>query len=247
MAHHVRLHLGGYFSEDIEICPGWRFASSAVVPDIYWNYAYSTSGASMTPEVEESIRTHASRISRSPAWWHPSEPGDHADSLEAWMMLRDLDALREAQTTTSPWRLATSSVANDDVLSVFGDAYGPEGSPDDAGYFELPPAYIDALRDTVPEGGVRVAHTVAYHDGEPVGIASVYQEAEGFAGLYNVGVSHGFRRRGVGSAVSASAVARALDTGATEVILQTPASSPVESLYRALGFERVFCGVLAAL
>ena len=85
----------------------------------------------------------------------------------------------------------------------------------------------------------RVWHVGAWRDGRPVGhaVVSVTAGRLGVAGLYDVGVERGERRRGIGRAVTLAAldVARSLGCG----VATLNATPEGEALYRAMGFRSV--------
>jgi GNAT superfamily N-acetyltransferase len=85
----------------------------------------------------------------------------------------------------------------------------------------------------------RVWHVGAWRDGRPVGhaVVSVTAGRLGAAGLYDVGVERGERRRGIGRAVTLAAldVARSLGCG----VATLNATPEGEALYRAMGFRSV--------
>lgn len=82
-----------------------------------------------------------------------------------------------------------------------------------------------------------VAAFLAYQHGRPVGIAMSIL-SDGVAGIYWVGSVAQARGEGLGWAVTAAAVNAGFDLGAEIASLQ--ASPMGESLYSAMGFEKVF-------
>ncbi len=78
---------------------------------------------------------------------------------------------------------------------------------------------------------------LAYLDGRPAAIAMTIV-TRGVAGIYWVGTIEDARGRGLGWAVTASAVNAGFDLGGEIASLQ--ASPMGESLYRAMGFETIF-------
>jgi ribosomal protein S18 acetylase RimI-like enzyme len=87
--------------------------------------------------------------------------------------------------------------------------------------------------------GLRAENVVAFvarADGRPAGIAMTVV-SHGVAGIYWVGCTEEARGRGLGRAVTATAVNAGFDLAATSASLQ--ASPMGESLYRAMGFETI--------
>jgi GNAT superfamily N-acetyltransferase len=85
----------------------------------------------------------------------------------------------------------------------------------------------------------RVWHLGAWRDGRPVGhaLVNVSTGRLGVAGIYDMGVADGERRRGIGSALTAAALQLAASHGCAAVTLN--ATPEGELLYRALGFRSV--------
>jgi ribosomal protein S18 acetylase RimI-like enzyme len=101
---------------------------------------------------------------------------------------------------------------------------------------DLRRAEIETARRTAELRPKRVWHLVATLRREPVGWASV-SLAEGVAGIFDVGVTQRFRRRGIGTAVTRAAMQLSRKLGQRYVVLQaSKAGAPV---YRRLGFEEV--------
>jgi ribosomal protein S18 acetylase RimI-like enzyme len=82
-----------------------------------------------------------------------------------------------------------------------------------------------------------VAAFLAHLDDRPAGIAMTIV-SHGVAGIYWVGSTEDARERGLGWAVTASAVNAGFEMGATIASLQ--ASPKGEPLYRKMGFETIF-------
>lgn len=240
---HIEVQMGGYFSEVAELGNGWKYVSSSHIDDEYWNYAVpATTEAVAVPS--SAIQSYATSIGRPSAILAPSTDSDQ--DPEAWMLLEDVEAHVSAALVPSGFDLLTTEEPQDDVVAVFRNAYGSGGDPADPGYSQLPGTYIDALTDTSSTAVRRVTHTVLLSRGGPVALASVYRVGSQ-AGLYNVGVVHTHRRRGLGRAVSALAVAAALVDGVDVCFLQTPSGSPVEQLYAQLGFVTKFRATVSAV
>lgn len=112
----------------------------------------------------------------------------------------------------------------DDYLRVLSEA------------FEVPPglAQIFAAGPAVAAG--RLLPLVGYLGGEPVACSAMLL-TDSVAGIYNVAVVPGQRRRGFGEALTWAAVAAGREAGAGVAVLQ---SSPLgEPVYRKMGFRTV--------
>jgi GNAT superfamily N-acetyltransferase len=85
----------------------------------------------------------------------------------------------------------------------------------------------------------RVWHIGAWRDGRPVGhaLVNVTTGRLGVAGIYDMGVAPGERRRGIGRALTVSALQLAASQGCTAATLN--ATPEGERLYGALGFRSV--------
>jgi len=84
--------------------------------------------------------------------------------------------------------------------------------------------------DTTP-----LRHFLAYIDGAPVGTASAYIE-DGVVGLASVGVREQYRRRGVGSALTLTALETARSQGCRLGVLFS--SEMATPMYQGLGFRQ---------
>jgi GNAT superfamily N-acetyltransferase len=127
----------------------------------------------------------------------------------------ELRRLHTAEETRDYWRVAAS-------------AYSSLGFP-----AEIFGSYQD-------DGGLardNVVAFLAYLEGRPVGIAMT-MVSHGVAGIYWVGTVEGARGQGIGRATTAAATNAGFDLGAQMASLQ--ASPMGESVYRAMGYERIF-------
>lgn len=77
-------------------------------------------------------------------------------------------------------------------------------------------------------------HYVGFVDDRPAGVVTTFQDGETL-GIYNVATSEAFRRRGIGSALTAHAVREGQAAGSKQAVLQS--SEMGVSVYRALGFR----------
>jgi GNAT superfamily N-acetyltransferase len=140
-------------------------------------------------------------------------------------------------------QLITTDRPNAGMRVVFDNAYSSGGSPGDVGYFSLPSEYGDAFENGHPTPPCTHRHFAAYIDGKCVGVGTACLNGD-IAGIYSVATHRSFRRRGVGTLISAEASRWALKHAAKGIVLQTEADSPVEQMYLQLGFKRSFLGTL---
>ncbi len=110
--------------------------------------------------------------------------------------------------------------------------------------FGVPPFFSAAFRDAYSHIGFGedkpLQNLVTFLDGVPVASATVFLAA-GLAGLHSIATVPGARSRGIGAAVTRSALELARTRGAETAFLHsTPMGS---SLYRRLGFHE--CGRLS--
>ena len=77
-------------------------------------------------------------------------------------------------------------------------------------------------------------HYVGFADGRPAGAATAFLDGETI-GIYNVATAEAYRRRGIGSAVTAHAVREGQAAGARLAVLQS--SELGHRVYRELGFR----------
>ncbi len=124
-----------------------------------------------------------------------------------------------------------TELAGTDGLAGWVDCYGP--------LFGIPPGQLAAqlrverARQDPPGALVRYA---AWVDGTLAGTTALL-DAHGVAGIYMVTVDPGFRRRGIGTALTAAALATAVDRGLPVATLYaTPDGEPV---YQRMGFTEV--------
>ncbi|OAS14399.1 GNAT family N-acetyltransferase [Paenibacillus oryzisoli] len=77
-------------------------------------------------------------------------------------------------------------------------------------------------------------HYVGFLDGHPAGAATAFQEGDTI-GIYNVATVEAYRRRGIGSAMTAHAIREGQVSGAQLAVLQS--SELGVNVYRELGFK----------
>jgi ribosomal protein S18 acetylase RimI-like enzyme len=127
--------------------------------------------------------------------------------------------------------LVVAEVTGPDELAGYVDCYGPSfGIPEDALPAQLA---VERCRPDPPGTLVRFTGRVG---GTLAGTAALL-DRHGVAGLYVITVRPEFRRRGIGTALTAAALAAARDRGLTVATLHaTPDGEPV---YRRMGFTEV--------
>jgi len=77
-------------------------------------------------------------------------------------------------------------------------------------------------------------HYVGFLDGRPAGVVTSFQDGE-TVGIYNVATAGEYRRRGIGSALTAHAIREGQAVGGKLAVLQS--SEMGVSVYRTLGFS----------
>ncbi|MFH9616915.1 GNAT family N-acetyltransferase [Streptomyces pratensis] len=131
---------------------------------------------------------------------------------------KPVDGLRIAEPVTADEFAAAAAVQH--------TGFGGEGGPDDG--------EIAWLRGATAGGGVSALATVA---GLPAGAGGCSAPADGIGELAGLAVAGGFRRRGVGAALSAWLTRTAFDRGFTTVWLE-PGGPDVERIYASIGYRR---------
>ncbi|WP_169952852.1 GNAT family N-acetyltransferase [Microbispora sp. H11081] len=171
------------------------------------------------------------------------------DVLEAGGPVRVVEAFADAW-----WRPETRR--RSERLYRLGALRAPraEGKPRVAGPGDLPmavrffrafqdEAHVDRTADPTPVVAARLnrEELVWWEDGErPVAIAGTSAPIAGMSRIGPVYTPPDLRGRGYGSAVTHAASRKALDDGATEVLLFTDLDNPTSnSIYQRLGFSPV--------
>jgi RimJ/RimL family protein N-acetyltransferase len=92
------------------------------------------------------------------------------------------------------------------------------------------------VRDKLSYGGI----TLWEDGGRPVSMASITRQVAGVGRVGSVYTPREYRRRGYGGAVTAAMSRRALDRGATAVVLYTDLANPTSNaLYQRIGYRPV--------
>lgn len=251
---HVAIQLGTYFDDVTQLGSGVKYASSSLVKDFYWNYAYDiVVDVENVPEMVGQVRARAEAVGRDAVLYTTpdSRPEGLADALsvksqedEVWLTLNSVVETKGGRGDVIIERLKNSA-PSEEFLAVFTDAYG-DGEPGSPGYVALPGEYVKALARCCPREGTEVAHFLGRVSERAVAISSIFCKPP-FAGLYNVGTIHAARGNRYGYKISIAAVEFALGQGCNTIFLQTQPTSPVEDLYRKMGFERCFIGTFLVL
>jgi hypothetical protein len=186
--------------------------------------------------IEQVLDTFRQRGSQAVWWVGPSaRPNDLSQRLLAHGLVHHGSAVGMAMelqnlcVPSMPGGLEIKVVQDSETLRQYLDVFG------------LPPgverAFRDLYVDLALESGLPWVRFVGILRGEPVGISEVYMGA-GVAGIYGVTAVEWARRRGIGSAVTATAFLAARDKGyRVGVVIATEAGSGV---YQQLGF-RSYC------
>jgi GNAT superfamily N-acetyltransferase len=232
----------------------WPRAEVHTSPELEWfitgerfclfNSLYRTRLAAKT--VEAAIQAALARgWSRrvSLLWWigPASTPGDLGARLEQYGfhkeiepgMAVDLQALQDSQP--DPVGLTIEPVQDFETLKAWCQTFvtGIEFPADTVSSF------LDWYTHTCLEAHLPLRHYLGRLNGEAVATSSVFY-ASGVAGIYNVSTLPGARRRGIGAAMTLTALRAGRAAGYRAAILQaTPRGAPI---YRKLGFQ-AYCDI----
>jgi GNAT superfamily N-acetyltransferase len=248
---HWRLQLGSYF-EKVQDIGGAVYNLGKEVEDHFWNYAGmidtdEKNAKAVIGRVEAFARDHG----RVPAFFiDPSTaPASFSEILrenkyapgddEIWMTAASMPTKQRTSALTI--REVKSPGDMKLFVDIFHDSYGMlDGN-------ETTTPYSDALNRAflAPPANVAILHFIGYAGPDPVTVASAYISREG-AGLYNVGTHPEHLRKGYGGEISIHAIEHAFSRGARRIILQTELGGNAESLYKRIGFSRMFSGVFWA-
>lgn len=255
---HYRNQQGMYFS-GMNVIGGALLLYSDIIDDFFWNYATQiniTNEKDITNEkVEKLIKEITAfylKKDRLPSIYltpfsqpkniskHLEKHGFRIELKDAWMIYEKEVPLIEKQKTLLI-KEVQSNADMDIFINVFYEAYG--GASEDEPYGELPPTYGEALRLSFekPPNEPSIIHYLGFNNGRPVGIGTLIS-SNGFGGIYNVGTSSRYRRKGIGSAISLKAIEDSKKEGNTATYLMTEEGSYVEDFYRRLGFSTKFIG-----
>ena len=249
MEAHIYLNMGIYFTnyfivEDIGV------VTSRMIPDLYWNFAFTGSLVPFNTKQLSLATSQLQSLARKPTVWQlssfPIPDTWSVQSKEAWLWL-DASEWRppRAQATVDQLVIKDAAVPTAMMRGVFENAYSSGGTPGDIGYFMLPPQYGEAYETGRPEAPTVQRHFSGWLGDTcvAVGTASIWRK---IGGIYSVATHRDYRRRGFAKTLSSSATTWAIKHGALGVMLQTEADSPVEIMYKHLGYARTHIGYLLA-
>lgn len=152
-------------------------------------------------------------------------------AFEAAAMAIDLDKLRSRNHKSA------------EIVEIDSDSQMKDWSRICASAFEFDDAlsgWWHELFTSVPFGDrTPLSHFLASINGEPVGTASAYVE-DGVVGLASVGVRDEHRRRGIGSALTWTALETARNLNCRLGVLFS--SAMAMTMYEAMGFSRYGTG-----
>jgi ribosomal protein S18 acetylase RimI-like enzyme len=249
---HYRNQQGMYFS-GMKVIEGAVLLYSDIIDDFFWNYAAQID---ITKEKAEKIIQEVTAFylkkRRQPSVYltpfsqskniskHLENHDFRIELKDAWMVYeKELSLIKEQED------LVIKEVrSNEDMeifIKVFYEAYG--GASEDEPYGELPPTYGEALRLSFekPPKETSIIHYLGFINGRPVGIGTLIS-SNGYGGIYNVGTSPKYRRKGIGAAMSLKAIEDSKKEGNIVTYLMTEEGSYVEEFYRRLGFSTKFIG-----
>ncbi|MGW1209911.1 GNAT family N-acetyltransferase [Streptomyces sp. NPDC002499] len=189
-------------------------------------------------KVGQSITYAAERLAGVPwMWWvgPDSAPGVAAGLAEHGAVRLGATPVMTVRTdrvtpAQGPSDLDIDVVKDADVLKEWVRVF--------ASSFGLPPEIHDDLlrNESERHDADRIVRFVGRRDGRPVGTSLLY-DAHGVAGVYVVGTVGDQRRQGIGTALTAAALAEGAERGLEVGTLQSsPLGFPV---YRRMGFETV--------
>lgn len=170
-------------------------------------------------------------------WSHDSDAAELASVLEE-QGLKKSGRSPGMALSLADWTYNTPAIPSFDIkpirthseFSWFKEialpAFGLQGDPGDV-FMQVNEALGIGEQATL-------RHYVGFLDGHPAGVVTAFQDGETI-GIYNVATSEEYRRRGIGSALTAHAIREGQTAGSKQAVLQS--SEMGVSVYRALGFS----------
>jgi len=249
---HYLFQLGCYLSESKAI-DGALLVWSDRIADSYWNYATKIdTDEKSAPALVKTIAGFYAAKNRKPAMYLTpftkpdnlpaiiEKAGFSVDNQDAWMfyegpkpnielpngfVIKQVETLDEMRT----------------FVNIFNRSYG--GASPDEPYGALPKEYGEALLASFSQrtDNVKVVNEIGMLDGVPMAIGTMIC-SDGFAGLYNLGVSPEYRKRGFSEIMSLNRTKEAMELGNDVIFLQTEKGSYNEKLFTKWGFTTGFTG-----
>lgn len=225
---------------EIEVGAGWVFGAGRSPHPVISNAAFRIDDALDPGELLERAQAFFAPRKRGFAVWARDQATADRDLIDAAKatglqevyampeMVLDRRAEEHALPANAQLRRVISAGDAADYWQVAAGAYVSIG---------FPPEIFAFYEDHEGLVAGNAATFIADLDGRPAAIAMTIV-SHGVAGIYWVGTSDDARGRGLGWAVTATAVNAGFDMGAEIASLQ--ASPMGESLYRRMGFETIF-------
>lgn len=245
---HINLQMGCYFSK-VQPCLSGLLTTSRRISDYYWNLV----GSFKEPDIQRLIE-QAQIIfleeSRKPSFYiDPAcQPYNAIETLESIGFICEREIWMSTKTISHNVSLCPAKITQvgpneiSEFLRVFSIGFGGPSTSSD-GYGDIPPEYLDALKDSLKgEGtwpGVEHIHFIARIGSAAVGCGSVHV-GNGYAGLYNVTTLPDYRKQGIAASISQEGFKLAYNKGAKRVFLQTQPNGSVQRFYESLGCEVIF-------
>ena len=249
---HYLFQLDCYLSNSKTI-DGALLVWSDRIADSYWNYATKIdTDEKSVPALIKTITEFYTAKGRKPAIYTTpftkphnipeliEKAGFRIENQDAWMFyegpepeveLPDGFAIKQVET------LKEMKV----FVDIFNRAYG--GASPDEPYGALPKEYGEALLASFSQktDNVKVINEIGMLDGAPMAIGTLVC-SDGFAALYNLGVSPEYRKRGFSEIMSLNRIREAMRLGNDVIFLQTETGSYNEKLFTKWGFSTKFVG-----
>lgn len=225
---------------EIEVGAGWVFGAGRSPHPVISNAAFRVDDGLDPGELIERARRFFATHDRGFAVWARADLEEDRDligaaeglGLQAVYAMPEMVLGGRAEAAPLPagaeLRRVASAADADDYWTVAASAYASIGFPPEI--FAFYEGHEGLQADNV-------AAFLAHLDGQPAGIAMTVVSHD-VAGIYWVGCTEAARGRGLGQAMTATAVNAGLDIGAKTASLQ--ASPMGESIYRRMGFETIY-------
>jgi GNAT superfamily N-acetyltransferase len=225
---------------EVEAGAGWVFGAGRSTHPVISNAAFRVDDGLDAGELLARAQDFFAVRDRGFAVWARADTPEDDDliaaaeeaGLEAVYEMPEMVLDRRVDEPPPPDRLELGRVASradaDAYWKVAADAYASNG---------FPPEIFAYYEDHERLRADNVAAFLAHLDGRPAGISMTIL-SHGVAGVYWVGSTSESRGRGLGSAVTATAVNEGFEMGAEIASLQ--ASPMGEPIYRRMGFETIY-------